>query len=84
MNNWPTLQWFINEIVIICFGFFTTLNGVRFYSDRLFEDYHYGVRLDLGEYHQIYGIIIMIIGIAIILYGIYIAINFYFRSRKLK
>lgn len=73
------LQWKINQAVILLFGLFMAFQGYRIFKDRQFLDYHFGIMVDFGEYHRLWGGALIAIGTVI---GLYAAFEFWRKRRS--
>ena len=69
--------WIFNQILICLFGLLVSFHGYRAFSNRFYRVEHYRITLDLGEYHELYGLALVVAGIVIFAFGL---VNF----RKLR
>jgi hypothetical protein len=73
----PRYKWITNQAIIFIFGIFALFSGYRAYTKGNFVSHHYNIAINLGEYHYIYGLTLMIIGAGIIGAGIYTTIKLF-------
>jgi hypothetical protein len=73
------IQWILNQLLIFVFGLLFSFHGYRIFADRKFVSYHYRITVDFGDNHNIYGLILMGIGIAL---AVFAAIGFIYRGKR--
>lgn len=66
--------WILNQVVICVFGLSVAFHGYRAFSNRSFRVEHYRITLDLGEYHELYGLVLIVAGILVLVAGL---VNFW-------
>ena len=70
LSKTPKVSWILNQVLICLFGVLVSFHGYRAFLSREFRVYHYGITLDLGEYHGWYGGVLIVLGAAMLLVGL--------------